>query len=94
MTVARGALSAGFRRLSRFVLWTVGPDPDGDEIHLVYCEGEAEDGTRCGATSGEWTDREAAELFVFDHATEFPDHRSYGRLSDHRLIAIPTEEPT
>lgn len=84
----------GTRRRFRFVLWEVGADPDRDEVHLVYCEGEAEDDTRCRADSGEQSDRETAELWPFEHATEHPEHRSYARLSYSPMIAVPKEEPT
>ncbi|WP_406113912.1 hypothetical protein [Kitasatospora purpeofusca] len=86
--------TVGTRRLLRFLLWTFGPDPDRDEIHLVACEGEDEDGTRCHADSGEQPDSETAELWVFEHAAEHPEHRSYGRLSYHPMITVPREEPT
>ncbi|WP_327073354.1 hypothetical protein OG196_15300 [Kitasatospora purpeofusca] len=86
--------AVGDRRLFRFIDWDVGPDPDRDETHLVACEGEDEDGTRCRADSGEQSDREAAELWMFEHVAERPDHRSYGRLSYRPMITVPREEPT
>ncbi|WP_405005019.1 hypothetical protein OHV13_12855 [Kitasatospora purpeofusca] len=76
------------------MFWKFGSDPDRDEVHLVYCEGEAEDGTRCGADSGEHRDRETAELWPFEHAAENPEHRSYGRLSYHPMITVPAAPNT
>ncbi|MEU9047229.1 MULTISPECIES: hypothetical protein [unclassified Kitasatospora] len=88
------AREIGKRRLFRFLLWKFGPDPDRDEVHLVYCEGEAEDGTPCGADSGEHIERETAELWAFEHAADEPEHRSYGHLAYRPMITTPTEEPT
>lgn len=84
----------GTRRRFRFLLWTFGPAPDRDEVHLVYCEGEDEDGTPCGADSGEHADRETAELWPFEHAAERPEHRSYGHLAYRPMVTVPREEPT
>ncbi|MER5863802.1 hypothetical protein [Kitasatospora sp. NPDC002040] len=94
MALGAPSLEAGKRRMFRFLLWQVGPDNDRDEIHVVYCEGEEDDGARCGADSGECVDRETAELWPFEHAAEKPEHRSYGLLSYRPMITTPTEEPT
>ncbi|MCX4687205.1 hypothetical protein OG401_23355 [Kitasatospora purpeofusca] len=94
MALGTPSRDIGIRRLFRFIEWFVGSDPDRAQIHLVSCEGEDEDGTRCRADSGEQSDREAAELWMFEHVAERPDHRSYGRLSYHPMITVPREEPT
>ncbi|MFC5665389.1 hypothetical protein ACFP3U_20705 [Kitasatospora misakiensis] len=94
MALEAPAREIGKRRLFRFVDWAFGPDPDRDEVHLVYCDGEDEAGNPCGADSGEHGDRETAEMWAFEHAAEQPDHRSYGHLAYRPMITVPNEEPT
>ncbi|MFG2916282.1 hypothetical protein ACGF0D_25750 [Kitasatospora sp. NPDC048298] len=85
-------LRAG-RRIFKFLVWRLGPDPDLEKVHLIFCEGEDENGVPCRANSGECSDLETAKKFPFTHAKVHPEHRSYGRLSYHPMIMAPQEEP-
>ncbi|MEV4613153.1 hypothetical protein AB0K43_11200 [Kitasatospora sp. NPDC049258] len=83
----------GRRRIYRFLRWTIGRGRDRDPVHLFFCEGEEEDGTRCGADSGERADVEAAREWTFTHLRDRQDHRSFGQLIYVPLVMVPEEEP-
>ncbi|MFE4516349.1 hypothetical protein ACFRMQ_19380 [Kitasatospora sp. NPDC056783] len=80
------------RRIFRYLVWRLGPDPDRVATHLIFCEGEGENGTKCGADSGEHSDLEAVQKWPFEHAKQQPEHRSYGRLTYYPMVMFPTEE--
>lgn len=84
----------GRRRFFRFLRWTIGPDRDREPVHLFFCEGEDEDGARCGADSGEQADAGAAREWTFTHLRDHQDHRSYGQLTYVPLVMVPEEEPS
>lgn len=84
----------GRRRVFRFLRWTIGEDRDRTPVHLYFCEGEDEDGTRCRADSGEQMDYEAARAWTFTHLRDHQDHRSFGQLTYVPLVMVPEEEPS
>ncbi|AUY52309.1 hypothetical protein [Streptomyces sp. CB01881] len=83
----------GVRRIFRFLNWTIRQDHDRKAVHLFYCEGEEEDGTRCRADSGELTDLEAAREWTFTHLKERQDHRSFGQLAYVPMEMVPEQAP-
>lgn len=96
MATAAPPREIGRRQFFRFGEWTFTQDNGPDvpnQVHLMTCLGEAEDGTPCGGDSGERDTFDAVREWVRGHVQEHPDHRRFAQLSALHWVMTPEEEP-